>query len=91
MLFTAVEISLFATYFGIATNERATNNQKHLLLFKESRQIKITYLLFKKITANTHKLIDIFFISYKQHHLMIFFLILPQQKTITILISWLND
>lgn len=61
MLFAAVEISLFAAYFGIAANEGAANNQKHLLLFKETRQIKIAYLLlFKKITPNTYKLINVF-------------------------------
>ena len=74
MLFVAVKISLFAAYFGIEAHEGAWNNQKHLLLFKESQQIKITYLLlFKKITANTHKLIDVFSISYKQQQIMIFF------------------
>ena len=74
MLFAAVEISLFVAYFGIAINEGAANNQKYLLLFKESRQINVIYLLlFKKITTNTHKLIHVFFISYKQQQIMIFF------------------
>lgn len=36
MLFAAVEMSLFAAFFEIAINERAPNNQKHLLLFEES-------------------------------------------------------
>ena len=49
ILFAAVEISLFAAYFRIAANERAANNQNNFLLFKESRQINIAYLLlFKK-------------------------------------------
>ena len=49
MLFAVVEISLFAAYFKIVANKRAANNQKHLLLSNELRQVKlfICYILKK--------------------------------------------